>query len=67
MNYKIQNHNSLYNFKIRSAHYTQTCTDLVGLFLHYYSRYMAGEKKLVEDDSDKSSISINDTFTLVIS
>lgn len=39
----------------RCAHYTQDCTDPVSMFLHYYSRYMAGEKKLVEDESDRSS------------
>nr|CAH0109722.1 unnamed protein product [Daphnia galeata] len=37
------------------AHYTQECTDPVKLFLHYYSRYMAGEKTIVEDESDKSN------------
>ena len=42
----------------RCAHYTQECTDPVSLFLHYYSRYMAGEKTIVEDESDKSSNSI---------
>nr|SVE75656.1 EOG090X03CE [Daphnia hispanica] len=39
----------------RCAHYTQGCKDQVGMFLHYYSRYMAGEKVIVEDESDKSS------------
>jgi hypothetical protein len=39
----------------RCAHYTKGCTDPVSMFLHYYSRYMAGEKTIVEDESDKSS------------
>ena len=43
------------DLQTRCAHYTRECTDQVSMFLHFYSRYMAGEKKLVEDESDKSS------------
>lgn len=42
----------------RCAHYTENSTDIVSMFLHFYSRYLAGEKKLVEDESEKSSMCI---------
>jgi len=40
---------------VRCAHYTAGCTDPINLFLHFYSRYMAGEKKLIEDECDKTN------------
>ena len=40
--------------KYRCAHYTEGYSDAILLFLHFYSRYMAGEKKVVEDESEKS-------------
>jgi len=45
---------STYVFSTRCAHYSEGFSDPVILFLHFYSRYMAGEKKVVEDESDRS-------------
>ena len=36
----------------RAAHFTKSCTSAKAFFVHVYSRYLAGEKRKVDDAID---------------
>ena len=36
----------------RAAHFTKSCTSPKAFFLHVYARYLAGEKRKVDDAVD---------------
>jgi len=50
----------------RAAHFTKSCRSHKAYFIHVYARYLAGEKRRVDDAVDAYGKSFSSVFICVI-